>query len=159
MKQKELSRWLRVVVVIGWIACLLLSVVVVPKLATDAAVDWPEFSYLAMPCLTIFWLGMIPVALALWYAWKIFGEIGRDNSFCRENARRLRVISWLALTDTVLCVLSTIALLLLNALHPGIFLLMLLIAVIGAGLTVAAAALSHLTLKAAILQEDSDLTI
>ena len=159
MKQKELSRWLRIVVVIGWIACALLSVVIVPKLATDAAMDLPEFSYLAMPCLAIFWLGMIPVALALWYAWKIFGEIGRDNSFCRENARRLRVISWLALTDTVLCVLAMIVLLLLNALHPGIFLLMLLIAVIGAGLTVAAAALSHLTLKAAILQEESDLTI
>lgn len=159
MKQKELSRWLRVVVVIGWIACALLSVVVVPKLATDAATDWPEYAYLAMPCLAIFWLGMVPVVLALWYAWRIFGEIGRDNSFCRENARRLRVISWLALADTVLCVVSMIALLLLNALHPGIFLLMLLIAVIGAGLTVAAAALSHLTLKAAILQEDSDLTI
>lgn len=159
MKQKELSRWLRVVVVIGWIACLLLSVVVVPKLATDAALDLPEFAYLAMPCLAIFWLGMIPVILALWYAWKIFGEIGRDNSFCRENARRLRVISWLALADTVLCVLSMVVLIVLNALHPAVFLLMLLIAVIGAGLAVAAAALSHLTLKAALLQEENDLTV
>jgi len=159
MKQKELSRWLRVVVVIGWIACLLLSVVVVPKLATDAATDWPEYAYLAMPCLVIFWLGMVPVVLALWHGWMIFGEIGRDNSFCRENARRLRVISGLALADTVLCIVSIILLLCLGALHPGVFLLMLLIAVIGAGLTVAAAALSHLTLKAAILQEDSDLTI
>ena len=159
MKQKELSRWLRGVVVIGWIACLLLSVVVFPKLATDAALDLPEFSHLAMPCLAVFWLGMVPVVLALWYAWRIFGEIGRDNSFCRENAKRLRIISWLALADTVLCVLSMVALLLLNALHPGIFLLMLLIAVIGAGLTVAAAALSHLTLKAALLQEENNLTV
>ena len=159
MRQKELSRWLRCVVVIGWIACLLLAGVVVPKLAADAAVDLPEFAYLAMPCLAIFWLGMIPVILALWYAWRIFGEIGRDNSFCRENARRLRIISWLALADTILCVLSMIALLLLNALHPGVFLLMLLIAVIGAGLAVAAAALSHLTLKAALLQEENDLTV
>ena len=159
MKQKEFSRWLRAVVVIGWIAIALLSFLVVPKLATDAAIDLPEFAYLAMPCLAIFWIGMVPVALALWYAWRIFGEIGRDNSFCRENARRLRIISWLALTDTILCVLSMVALLVLNALHPSIFLLMLLIAVIGAGLTVAAAALSHLTLKAALLQEESDLTV
>ncbi len=159
MKQKELSRWLRVVVVIGWVACALLSVVVMPKLATDAAMDLPEFSHLAMPCLAIFWLGMVPVVLALWYAWRIFGEIGRDNSFCKENARRLRIISGLALADTMLCIVSILVLLFLGALHPSIFLLMLLIAVIGAGLTVAAAALSHLTLKAAILQEDSDLTI
>lgn len=159
MNQKELSRWLRVVVVIGWVACALLSLAVVPKLAMDAAMDYPEFSYLAWPCLALFWIGMVPVILALWHGWRIFGEIGRDNSFCLENARRLRAISHLALADTVLCVVAIFALLVLGALHPGILLLFLLIAVVGAGLTVAAAALSHLTMKAAALQEESDLTI
>ena len=159
MKQKELSRWLRVVVVIGWIACLLLSVVVVPKLATDAATDWPEYAYLAMPCLVIFWLGMVPVVLALWHGWMIFGEIGRDNSFCRKNASRLSTISHLALADTVLCLISIVLLIVLNAMHPGLLLLALLIAAIGAGIAAAAAALSHLTLKAALLQEENDLTV
>ncbi len=159
MKQKELSRWLRVVVVIGWIACALLAFPVAPILARDAALDFPELAYLAWPCLAIFWIGIAVVAIALGYGWRIFAEIGRDNSFCRENARRLRIISWLALADTVLCVIGILTLLLLGALHPGVFLLLLLIAVIGAGLTVAAAALSHLTLKAALLQDDSDLTI
>ena len=159
MKQKELSRWLRVVVIIGWIACALLACPVAPVLARDAAADIPELAYLAWPCLAVFWLGLVVVAVALGYGWKIFGEIGRDNSFCRENARRLRIISGLALTDTVLCILSMVMLLLLNALHPGVFLLMLLIAVVGAGITVAAAALSHLTLKAALLQDENDLTI
>ncbi len=159
MKQKELSRWLRVVVIIGWCTCALLSVFVAPKLAQDAALDIPELAYLEWPCLAIFWLGMAPIVIALWHSWQIFGEIGRDNSFCRENARRLRIISGLALADTVLCLLSIVLLLLLNALHPGVFLLMLLIAVVGAGITAAAAALSHLTLKAAILQDENDLTI
>ena len=121
--------------------------------------DIPELAYLAWPCLALFWLGLIVVAIALGYGWKIFGEIGRDNSFCRENARRLRAISLLALADTSLCVLSILLLLLLNALHPGVLLLMLLIAVIGAGVTAAAAALSHLTLKASQFQDENDLTI
>lgn len=159
MKQKELALWLRAVVVIGWIACALLAFPIAPKLAHDAVTDIPELAYLAWPCLALFWLGLIVVAIALWYGWRIFGEIGRDNSFCRENARRLRVISWLALTDTLLCIVAILALLLLHALHPGVFLLMLLIAVIGAGLTVAAAALSHLTLKAAAIKDENDLTI
>ena len=159
MNQKELSRWLRVVVVIGWIACGLLSFAVMPKLAMDAALDLPEFAYLAWPCLALFWIGMVPVALALWFGWRIFGEIGRDNSFCPANARRLRAISHLALADTILCVVAILTLLALGALHPGILLLLLLISVVGAGLTVAAAALSHLTMKAAALQEESDLTI
>jgi len=159
MKQKELSRWLRLVVIIGWIACGLLAFPVAPKLASDAAADFPELNYLAWPCLAMVWLGLIVVAVALWFGWRIFGEIGRDNSFCRENAHRLRVISHLALADTVLCIAAILALLLLHALHPGVLLLMLLIAVIGAGIAVAAAALSHLTLKAAALQDENDLTI
>lgn len=159
MKQKELSRWLRGVVVIGWIACALLAWPIAPKLAWDAATDVPELAYLAWPCLAIFWLGLVVVAVAMGFAWRIFAEIGRDNSFCRENARRLRAISFLALADTVLCILSMLALLLLHALHPGIFLLMLLIAAIGSGIAIASAALSHLTLKAALLQDENDLTI
>ncbi len=159
MKQKELSRWLRFAVIIGWVTCALLIWPVAPKLAQDAATDVPELAYLAWPCLAFFWLGLIVVAVALVYAWLIFGEIGRDNSFCRKNAHRLKVISRLALVDTVLCVLAIVLLILLNAMHPGVFLLMLLIAVVGAGMTAAAAALSHLTLKAALLQEENDLTV
>lgn len=159
MKQKELSVWLRAVVVVGWVACVLLAWPIAPKLAEDAATDIPELAYLAWPCLAVFWLGIIVVAVALWYGWRIFAEIGRDNSFCAANARRLRAISHLALIDTMLCLAVIVALLLLHALHPGVFLLLLLIAVIGAGITVAAAALSHLTMKAAALQKENDLTI
>lgn len=159
MKQKELSRWLRVIVIVGWCVCAVLAWPIAPKLAEDAAGGAPEFAYLVWPCLAFAWLGLIVVAIALWFAWRIFGEIGRDNSFCRENARRLRTISRLALTDTALCLLLIVFLLICQALHPGIFLLLLLISVVGAGITAAAAALSHLTLKAALLQEENDLTV
>ena len=159
MKQRELSRWLRVVVIVGWCACVLLSALVAPALARDAAEQAPELAYLAWPCLAVFWCGMAVVAAALWQCYRIFAEIGRGNSFCAENARRLRVVSRLAMADTLLCLAAMLALLALGALHPGVFLLMLLIAAVGAGVTVAAAALSHLTLKAAALQDENDLTI
>ena len=159
MKQKELSRWLRVFVVLGWVGCALLSAVIMPMLARDEAAALPEFAYLRWPCLALFWLGMIPVVIALWHGWRIFGEIGRDNSFCEENARRLRAISLLALGDTVLCALSTVFLLVCNALHPGILLMLILIALVGLGVFVASAALSYLTWKAAILKEENDLTV
>ena len=126
---------------------------------SEAAADIPELAYLAWPCLGLFWVGLAIVAAALAFAWRIFAEIGRDNSFCAENARRLRIISGLALTDTLLCAAGIVALFLLRALHPGVFLLLLLITAVGAGITVAAAALSHLTLKAAVLQDENDLTV
>ncbi len=159
MKQKELSRWLRSVVVVGWCACGLLSFVVAPYLARDAVLMAPELKSLAIPCLALFWTAMVLVAVALWHGWKIFGEIGRDNSFCADNARRLRIISRLALTDAVLCLAAIVLLLFFRGLHPGVFLLLLLITAIGAGISAAAAALSHLTMKAAAIQDENDLTI
>ena len=159
MKQKELSRWLRVFVVFGWAACVLLSAVIMPTVARDTAMDWPEFAHLRWPCLALFWLGMVPVVIALWHGWKIFGQIGRDNSFCEENARRLRMISLLALGDTLLCVIGAVFLLICSALHPSILLALILIALIGLGVFVASAALSYLTWKAAILKEENDLTV
>ena len=159
MSQKELSRWLRAVVIVGWCGCALMAAWVMPQLAEEVAWLIPELAYLKWPCLVFFWLAVIPVIVALGYAYRIFTEIGKDNSFCRENALRLRVISRLALADTVACLAAMAALLVLNALHPGVFLLMLAVVVVGAAVAVAAAALSHLTLKAASLQDENDLTI
>ena len=159
MKQKELSRWLRSVVIVGWCACGLLSFAVAPYLAYDAVLLAPELAPLKWPCLILFWVAMAVVVVALWHGWKIFGEIGRDNSFCAENARRLRLISRLALTDTLLCLVPIVLLLFFHGLHPGVFLLLMLIAAVGAGITVAAAALSHLTMKAAAIQDENDLTV
>lgn len=159
MSQKELSRWLRAVVIVGWCGCALMAAWVMPELAREAAWVFPELNYLKWPCLIFFWCALVPVVVALWFAYKIFTEIGKDNSFCTENALRLRIISRLALADTVACLAAMAVLLLLNALHPGVFLLILAVIVVGTAVTVAAASLSHLTLKAANLQDENDLTI
>ena len=50
-------------------------------------------------------------------------------------------------------------LLLLNMSHPGMTLMSMLIAFFGVAVSIASAALSHLIVKAADLQEQSDLTI
>ncbi len=91
--------------------------------------------------------------------WQIAAEIGRDNSFCHKNAERLRLISFLALTDTVLYIASGFYLALANILPISVFLLIVGIVSIGIALTVASAALSHLTQKAADLKSENDLTI
>ncbi len=119
----------------------------------------PTLAWLQWPGLICFWAVMVPVVLALWHSLKIFGEIGRDNSFCLENARRLKIISRLALGDTVVCLAGLMFLLCLGAMPPGLFLLLLAVIGMGAAMAVAAAALSHLTRKAAAIQDENDLTI
>ena len=159
MKQKELSVLLRVVVVLCWCGCALVGGLIVPAMAWETAEMNPDLAYLKWPCLIFFWCALAVVAAALFCAYQIFADIGRDKSFTAKNARRLRLISHLALTDTVAWLIGTAALAALAPMHPMFLLGMLGVLVVGAAFTVAASALSHLTLKAAALQDENDLTI
>ena len=159
MKQKELSVWLRVVVVLIGLAVLFLGVVFLPALGRDTVDMNPELSHLFWPCLLFLWATLLPVLAALVLAWLIFAEIGRDNSFCMENARRLRAISILALIDTMLYIVWIVALGMLNVLHPSVLIGSVCIVFMGVGFTVGAAALSHLAQKAAALKDENDLVI
>ena len=59
----------------------------------------------------------------------------------------------------LLVFLGNLILTFLNMNHPGILLISLMVIFLGISVSIAAAALSHLVLKAAVLQEQSDLTI
>ena len=97
MKQKELSRWMKAIVVLGFICVLFLDAVWVPELGKDLAGNTPELQRMFWPCLIYFWISTIPVMVFMALVWKMATEIGRDNSFCYDNARRLRMCSNLAL--------------------------------------------------------------
>ena len=133
--------------------------VVAPWTAVFARQLFPAYRMFFWPGLAYTWVVAALYALALFDFARIVRNIVRDRSFCLENARRLRSISILALADTLLCAAVMLALLFLHALHPGLFLLLLLISAVGAGITIASAALSHLTVKAAQMQDENDLTI
>ncbi len=171
MKQKELSILLRAVVIL----CCLVWLVFANWFGRMLGIAIVEGAYVvAFPLLLC--LMLLPPLVVFWDAWNIFTQIGRNNSFCLENARRLRRISFCALTDTVLDVVLLIYGAvnrfqfiagfapddIIKALGDDMFLAVvkfLFVAFIGVAVTVAAAALSHLTLKAADLQDENDLTI
>ena len=104
-------------------------------------------------------VSVIPIAIALVLFWRICTDIGRDNSFCQANARRLSGIGFCALVDTAYCAVGTVTLCFVLVPHPSIWLAGLGASVVGLAIAVAAFLLSHLVLKAAALKEDSDLTI
>lgn len=159
MKQKELSIWLRVITAAAGVCCALLAFVIVPSVGCRAAERMPEFSGLFWPCLIFFWVSVVPVAWALVLAWRIFARIGRDRSFCMENAAALRSISRLAALDTALYVAAAVVMA-LNGLGTEILLLIFLgVVFIGICVCICCAALSHLTRKAAEMQSENDLTI
>ncbi len=171
MKQKELSILLRVVVVL----CGLVWLVFANWFGRMLGLAIVEGAYvLYYPLLLC--LMLLPPLVVFWDAWHIFTDIGRNRSFTAVNARRLRRISLCALLDTVLDIVLLVYGVIhrfrfvarfapddiMKAMGDDLFLAVirfLFVAFIGMAVTVAAAALSHLTLKAADLQDENDLTI
>ena len=159
MKQKELSILLRAVVVLcGVVWLFFLYWFGKEFILSLIEPDWDQ------PVCLLRFLLLIPVLISMVDAWRILARIGKNNSFCVENAKGLRRISFCALTDTVLVIVWG----LYAYFHDSepfaygsewFYVLLLVVAVIGVTATAAAAALSHLTLKAADLQDENDLTI
>lgn len=159
MKQKELSIWLRVVLGVGAAFMLFLSLLLIPKLGQRVVEHYPELGYLYWPCLVFFWVTAALVLVFLALVWKIAVEIGRDNSFCYENAKRLRICSNLALADVILYLIAGCVLGAMNLLNFALIVAGIVVCSIGSAIAVCCAALSHLTRKAADMQSENDLTV
>lgn len=154
MKQKELARWLRAIVLLGAACVLALGVGITAHLWLGMGEELPS-RWLAVPL----WISVVPVGWFLALVWQMAGEIGRDNSFCMENARRLKTCAALALADTVLYALVGPAMTLAGQLPGRTLAVVVLIVAVGLAMAVCCAALSHLTRKAAELKLENDLTI
>lgn len=160
MKQTTWAKWLRVVIV-GAAACaVLVYAMVIPRMGrVVAAAAQGAFDHCYWPWLIFLWVTGIPCAAALVCAWKIAGNIGANRAFSRANAKLLWTISLLAVTDAVFFFAGNIVFLFLDMNHPSVVLLSLLVVFLCAAIAVAGAALSHLVMKAADLQDQSDWTI
>lgn len=119
--------------------------------------EMPELSWLVTPGIIAISLSAVPIAIALALFWRICTEIGRDNSFCYQNARWLSGIGVCALVDTAYCAVGTVTLEIIAG--SPIWLLGTVVCVAGLGIALAAFLLSHLVLKAADLKAENDLTI
>lgn len=145
------------VILIGAAVCgLILYAFLLPYLGgqifpNDALAFWGYLCFL--------WISGIPCYAVLVLAWRIVRNIGQDRSFTEENAVLLRRISTLAAVDAGYIFVGNPVLILLGVGHVTFVLLSVIIVFAGIAVSVAAAALSHLVLRAAELQEQSDLTI
>ncbi len=160
MKQKELARALKGIVLLCLVAGLLLCGLLVPSFGMSLARENPEIAWMFWPCLAALWLTCVPVLAVLVLVWRIASEIGRDNSFCTKNALRLKWICWLAVLDTGLYLLGGIVMFaLLRGLPFFLLLPLFFILCLGVAIAVVTATLSHLVQKGADMKAEQDLTI
>lgn len=159
MKQDAFSKYLKGLVIAMAVLGLLLCVFFVPGFGKDIVKANPHLAYLFYPSLVFVYFTAIPVYVSLWNAWKIFCNIGKNNSFCFENALRLKHISYLASADTFLYVAAAIVLVSMDALGWNALIFIVVIVFIGLAMAIVCSSLSHLVDKAATLKEENDLTI
>lgn len=159
MEQKTLSRWLKCII-IGFAICgLIIYAVVIPLLGKDIIERHAEYTYWYTPWLLFLWGTGVPCFVALFLGWKVAKNIGLDKSFSNENAVIFKWVSVLAVGDSLLFFIGNIIFLLLDMNHPSVLIMSFIIIFVGIAVAIAAAVLSHLIKKAAVLQDQSDWTI
>lgn len=160
MNQTNLSKWLKGVVIGAGIIGVLVYGYILPECWRMGTAEHTTLGGQTYWVRMIFlWITAVPCYLALVDAWKLFTEIGRNNSFSYVNARYLKNIATLAFLDTAYYFAGNLALFLLGKNHPAVLLGSLLIDFVGIAVGVLSAALSHLVYKAAALKEENELTI
>ena len=143
----------------AWVCGLVIYFVVVPDFGMVIEAQNPEYAFAFWPWVIFIWFTGLPIAVGMVLAWRISTNIGNDRSFSMDNARLLKWISVMAICDGAFFFLGNIVLLCLNMSHPGVALLSLLVVFATVAIAMSAAVLSHLVMKAATLQEESELTI
>src|SRR5690606_5572135 len=119
----------------------------------------PEYAYLRYPILFGMYVTVIPFYIALFQAYKILKYIEIKNAFSQLALQSLQIIKRCAVTISILYVVGSIGLLLLNVLHPGIFLAGITIIFTSLVIAVFAAVLQALFKSALEIKEENELTI
>ena len=159
MNFKSISIWIKVVL-IGFAICgITLAAIAFPQLGESIVNANPEFSYAYTPWMIFLCIALVPCYAVLVLGWIIASNISRDSAFSQVNARLLKAVAFLSAGDSAFFLLGNIVLLFLNMNHPGIVLLSLPVVFIGFAVCVASYALSHLTIRAADIEDENALTI
>lgn len=131
----------------------------IPNVIDSLAFYNTEVSWLKWPGLAGMWVIGILCYLALWEFWRICTRIGRDNSFCRENARSMKRIGILALLTLSLIIGGFLFLVCIHYMNGALAMVIFFIVCIAGGIGVVCLSLSVLIGNAAKLKEENDLTI
>lgn len=156
MGRVGLVRTLKGVIIFLAVMAAVCYLVMFPQRVQEAGGMY-DMEWIVTPGIAAISLSAIPVAIALALFWRICTEIGRDNSFCRRNARWLSGIGFCALLDTGYCAVGTVTIELLVG--SPIWILGMGVCMVGLAIALAAFLLSHLVLKAAELKDENDLTV
>lgn len=159
MKHDVFAKWLKALIIGTTLIGIAGLFTIVPFISNLLRFQYPQAEQTISVWTILIYLFTVPCFVAMGLSWKIASQIQKGHYFCTENGRLFALFSKLALGDSVLFLLASIVFYTMGMNHIGFLVLSLLVAFIGLAIGICTAALSYFTNSAAILQEDSDLTI
>lgn len=160
MEQSKVSWYLIGAGVLAALGGLFLLLAVGPALANACRISYPEWAHLYWPGLIYLWIIGLVYAWAMAEYFRIVRRIGKDQSFCRENARglaRIALSMWIA---GGLWIMGIWLPRMIWGLPMGPAVLYLLLAAMAsAAMGVLAWGLGKLLHRAVVLKEENDLTV
>ena len=163
MKRTQLSVFLFATLTVALLVILVLYGVFLPWAAGDLKIDFPEASSLYLPFLFYAECTVLPILATILEGYFMTVRFSRNQSFCPENIRALKRISYYGFASAAWYVLGVVGLFwVMAAKNWNMFILLLALLVLGVisvCVACAAAVSSHLFRKAAALQEENELTI
>lgn len=145
MKQKKLANWLKIMIIGVGICGLFVYAMVIP----------PFGRWVALAVL----LTLSPCYVALVHSWQVMSNIAKDESFTVENAKLLGKIASLARIDVVFLLVWSVLFFTMKLTNVQVLVISLFFVFMGVVVSAIFAALAHLVMKAADLQDQYDLTI
>lgn len=101
MRQKELEKWLKIVIIAVALCGLVVCAVAIPWIGHVFIASDPQVSGMYIPWLVMFIISAIPCYVILYLGWRVAVNIGKDRSFSMENARHIKLASKIILFDAL----------------------------------------------------------
>lgn len=159
MNQSKMSMMLKCIDLTIAVMGTVFLIWILPMLADEFKTIYVDAAYLYFPGICFFWVMGVFGYTALWQFWKICMEIGRDNSFSKENIRSLNLISVLAVIASVLWFAAIIMLVFLKVFCVSLLVILGILSFVSICICVVCIVLAHLVEKAYLLKVENELTI
>lgn len=131
----------------------------VPALGKAIAGAYPEFANCYYPWLIVISLTALPCYVVLIELWKLSKKVANNQVFEKETVKIFNKISFMSAIDILFFLIMNLAFMLVDMNHPSILIGSFVITIIGAGFSFCAKVAGEYVEKAALLQEETELTI
>ncbi|WP_456274554.1 DUF2975 domain-containing protein [Bacillus sp. AK031] len=151
--------FLKIALVIIGLSVFCLCLFWLPWISKESAELAPEFAFLRIPVLTGLYLTAVPFFFAILQSWKLLVFIEEKNAFSVKAVETLNYIKFSAIAIISVYIIGMFALVMFEALHPGIALIGIGIIFISVLVSLFASVLQQQVRNVQQIKAEQDLTV